>query len=83
MPISLANSRLIYDALKACKIKVISIVVDTHFAHLMRIADDDPDMTLVLTSRAQEALSLSSGVYLAGANSTILTHCLMGNLTHR
>ena len=42
MPVSLANSRLIYDALKACDVKIISALPETWLVHLIRMADDDP-----------------------------------------
>jgi len=72
VPVSLVNSKKIYSALKMCNIRLLSAVPDASFAHLMRLADDDPDMTLVLSSREKEALGVSTGAYLAGVNTALL-----------
>jgi sulfopyruvate decarboxylase subunit alpha len=45
MPVSVANSQVIYDALKACDVKIISALPETWLVHLIRMADDDPEMT--------------------------------------
>jgi len=46
MPVSVANSQLIFDALKACDVKIISALPETWLVHLIRIADEDPEVTL-------------------------------------
>jgi sulfopyruvate decarboxylase subunit alpha len=72
MPVSLANSRRIYDALKACDVKLISALPETWLVHLIRMADEDPDMTLVRIAREEEAVGISAGAHLAGVNSALL-----------
>ncbi len=72
MPVSANNSRLIYDALKACDIKIISALPETWLVHLIRMADDDPEMTLVRIAKEEEAIGISAGAHLAGVNSALL-----------
>jgi sulfopyruvate decarboxylase subunit alpha len=72
MPVSVANSRLIYDALKACDVKIISALPETWLVHLIRMADDDPEVTLVRVAKEEEAIGISAGAHLAGVNSALL-----------
>src|SRR6266446_9493634 len=72
MPVSVTNSKLIYDALKACDVKIISALPETWLVHLIRMADEDPDMILVRIAKEEEAIGISAGAYLAGVNSALL-----------
>ena len=72
MPVSVANSKLIYDALKACEVKIISAQPETWLIHMIRKADEDPDMTLVRLAKEEEGIGISAGAYLAGVNSALL-----------
>src|SRR5947207_8307398 len=72
MPVSTTNSRLIYDALKACDVKIMSALPETWLVHLIRMADEDPDMTLVRIAKEEEAIGISAGAHLAGVNSALL-----------
>src|SRR5260370_33509094 len=72
MPVSVTNSRLIYDALKACDIKIISALPETWLVHLIRMADADPGMTLVRLAKEEEGVGISVGAPLAGGNSAML-----------
>ncbi len=72
MPVSVTNSRLIYEALKACDIKIVSALPETWLVHLMRMADEDPDMTLVRVAKEEESVGISAGAHLAGVNSVML-----------
>src|ERR1700676_5254978 len=72
MPVSVTNSKLIYDALKACDVKIMSALPETWLVHLLRMADDDPDMTLVRIAKEEEAVGVSAGAHLAGVNSALL-----------
>jgi sulfopyruvate decarboxylase subunit alpha len=72
MPVSVANSRLIYESLKACDVKIISALPETWLVHLLRMADNDPDMTLVRLAKEEEAIGISAGAHLAGVNSALL-----------
>src|SRR5258708_23033525 len=72
MPVSVTNSRLIYDALKACDVHLISALPETWLVHLIRMAEDDPDMTLVRIAKEEEAIGISAGAHLAGGRSARL-----------
>src|SRR5512147_1310882 len=72
MPVSLANSRLIYDALKACDVKIISALPETWLVHLIRMADEDPEMILVRLAKEEEGVGISAGAHLAGVKSAML-----------
>ena len=72
MPVSVAGSRLIYDALKDCGITLVSALPETWLVHLIRMADEDPAMTLVRLAKEEEGVGISTGAYLAGAKSAML-----------
>lgn len=72
MPVSLANSRLIYEGLKECDIRMISALPETWLVHLIRLADDDPAVTLVRLAKEEEAVGISAGAHFAGVKSAML-----------
>lgn len=72
MPVSITHSRLIYDALKACDVKIISALPETWLVHLIRMAEDDPEMTLVRLAKEEEGIGISAGAHLAGVRSALL-----------
>src|SRR5512145_2859247 len=72
MPVSTASSRLIYDSLKACGIRLMSALPETWLVHLIRLADDDPDVTLVRLAKEEEGVGISMGAHLAGVKSAML-----------
>src|SRR5436853_4372654 len=72
MPVSLENSKLIYPALKACAIRRLSALTDTWLVHLIQIAEDDPEMTLVRLAKEEEGVGLSAGAHFAGVKSAML-----------
>lgn len=72
MPVSVAHSHLIYDALKACDVRVISALPETWLVHLIRMAEEDPDVTLVRLAKEEEGIGISAGAHLAGVNSALL-----------
>jgi sulfopyruvate decarboxylase subunit alpha len=72
MPVSAANSQLVYDALKACGIRLLSALPETWLVHLVRLADDDPDMILVRLAKEEEGVGISAGAHLAGGKSAML-----------
>jgi len=71
-PVSTNNSQAIYDALKACGIKLISALPETWLVHLIRMAEDDPGMTLVRLAKEEEGVGISAGAHLAGVKSAML-----------
>jgi sulfopyruvate decarboxylase subunit alpha len=72
MPVSVANSQLIYDALRACDVQIFSALPETWLVHLIRMAEDDPAVTLVRVAKEEEAIGVSAGAHLAGVNSALL-----------
>src|SRR5207247_8566260 len=72
MPVSVTNSRLIYDATKACDVKIMSALPETWLVHLIRMADEDPNTTLIRIAKEEEAVGISAGAHLAGVNSALL-----------
>src|SRR5256885_15104953 len=72
MPVSLENSKLISRALKACGIRLLSALPETWLVHLIQIAEDDPEMTLVRLAKEEEGVGLSAGAHFAGVKSAML-----------
>jgi sulfopyruvate decarboxylase subunit alpha len=72
MPVSATNSRLIYDSLKACGVRLMSALPETWLVHLIRMADDDPEMILVRLAKEEEGVGVSAGAHLAGVRSAML-----------
>ena len=62
MPVSENNSRLIYQALKACGVRLLSALPETWLVHLIRMAEDDPEMLLVRLAKEEEGVGISAGV---------------------
>jgi sulfopyruvate decarboxylase subunit alpha len=71
-PVSTRHSHIVYDALKASGIKLLSALPETWLVHLIRLADDDPDMVLVRLAKEEEGVGISAGAYLAGMKSAML-----------
>lgn len=71
-PVSTANSRIVYDALKSCGIRVMSALPETWLVHLIRMAEDNPEMTLVRLAKEEEGVGISAGAHLAGVKSAML-----------
>jgi sulfopyruvate decarboxylase subunit alpha len=72
MPVSVKNSHLIYDALKACEIRLISALPESWLVPLIRLADEDPDVTLVQLAKEEEGVGISAGAHLAGVKAALL-----------
>ena len=71
-PVSTANSRLVYDALKASGVRLMSALPETWLVHLIRMAEEDPEMTLVRLAKEEEGVGISAGAHLAGVRSAML-----------
>ena len=72
MPVSAANSQLVYDAIKGVGVKMISALPETWLVHLIRMADEDPAMTLVRLAKEEEGVGVSAGAHFAGMKSAML-----------
>src|SRR5829696_551558 len=59
-PVSTASSRAIYDALKASGVRLLSALPETWLVHLIRMAEEDPDMTLVRLAKEEEGVVISA-----------------------
>lgn len=72
MPVSVTNSKLIYDALKECDIQLVSALPETWLVHLIRLAEEDPQMILVRLAKEEEGVGISAGAHFAGVKSAML-----------
>lgn len=72
MPVSTSSSKAIYEALVACGVEVITALPETWLVHLIRLAEDDPGMTLIRLAREEEGVGISAGAHLAGKRSALL-----------
>ena len=72
MPVSLTSSKLIYDALKECDIRLLSALPETWLVHLIQLADEDPEVTLVRLAKEEEGVGVSAGAHFAGVKSAML-----------
>jgi sulfopyruvate decarboxylase subunit alpha len=72
MPVSTTSSRLVFDALKANGVGLISALPETWLVHLIRMAEEDVDTILVRLAKEEEGVGLSMGAHLAGVRSAML-----------
>ena len=72
MPVSVNNSEVLFAALKSVGISLISALPETWLVHLMQMADDDPDMTLIRLNKEEEGVGISAGAHFAGRKSAML-----------
>ena len=72
MPVSVKNSEVLFSALKTAGISLISALPETWLVHLMQMAEDDPDMTLIRLNKEEEGVGISAGAHFAGRKSAML-----------
>ena len=72
MPVSISSSTLIYSALKDVGVRLVSALPETWLVHLIRMAEEDPAMTLVRLAKEEEGVGVSAGAHLAGMKSAML-----------
>jgi sulfopyruvate decarboxylase subunit alpha len=72
VPVSVSSSQLIYSALKDAGVRVVSALPETWLVHLIRMAEDDREMTLVRLAKEEEGVGISAGAHLAGVKSAML-----------
>src|SRR3954453_651189 len=82
MPVSTASSRVIYEALKASGVRLMSALPETWLVHLIRMAEEDSEMTLVRLAKEEEGVGISAGAHLAGVKSAMLmqNHGLLASI---
>ena len=71
MPVSVSSSQLIYNSLKECGVRVVSALPETWLVHLIRMAEDDAEMTLVRLAKEEEGVGISAGAHRAGGKSAM------------
>ena len=72
MPVSERNSKVVYEALKTAGTSIVSALPETWLVHLIRMAENDPDMTLVRLAKEEEGVGISMGAHFAGVRSALL-----------
>ena len=72
MPVSVKNSEILFAAMKSVGISLISALPETWLVHLMQMADDDPEMTLIRLNKEEEGVGISAGAHFAGRKSAML-----------
>jgi sulfopyruvate decarboxylase subunit alpha len=72
MPVSVDASRVIYEALRAQGVRLVSALPETWLVHLIRMAEEDPEMILVRLAKEEEGVGLSAGAHFAGVRSAML-----------
>lgn len=72
MPVSAASSRAIFEALRDCGVEIVSALPETWLVHLIRMAEEDPSVTLVRLAKEEEGVGISMGAHLAGKRSAML-----------
>src|SRR3982074_1921578 len=74
LPVSVANSQLVYDAMKGTGVTLVSALPETWLVHLIRMADDDPEMTLVRLAQEEEGVGISAGAHFGRVKTATLFH---------
>jgi sulfopyruvate decarboxylase subunit alpha len=72
MPVSVASSALVYRGLKEAGVRIVSALPETWLVHLIRMAEEDREMTLVRLAKEEEGVGISTGAHLAGVKSAML-----------
>jgi sulfopyruvate decarboxylase subunit alpha len=72
MGVSVAHSGVVYDSLKKCGVRLMSALPETWLVHLIRMAEDDREMTLVRLAKEEEGVGISAGAHFAGVKSAML-----------
>jgi sulfopyruvate decarboxylase subunit alpha len=72
VPVSETSSKAVYQALKSAGVRMVSALPETWLVHLIRMAEEDPDMILVRLAKEEEGVGVSMGAHLAGTTSAML-----------
>jgi sulfopyruvate decarboxylase subunit alpha len=72
VPVSETNSKAVYEALRAADVRLVSALPETWLVHLIRMAEDDPDMILVRLAKEEEAVGIAAGAHFGGIRSAAL-----------
>src|SRR6476661_9096583 len=82
MPVSVSSSKLIYQCLRDIGVRIVSALPETWLVHLIRMAEEDPEMQLVRLAKEEEGIGISAGAHLAGVKSALLmqNHGLLASI---
>src|SRR5690349_16058098 len=72
MPVSVSSSKLIYQCLRDAGVRIVSALPETWLVHLIRMAEEDPEMMLIRLAKEEEGVGISAGAHLAGVKSAML-----------
>jgi len=72
MPVSVSASTQIYRGLQQAGVRIVSALPETWLVHLIRMAEDDREMTLIRLAKEEEGVGISAGAHLAGVPSAML-----------
>jgi sulfopyruvate decarboxylase subunit alpha len=72
VPVSVSSSTAIYQALKDADVRIVSALPETWLVHLIRMAEEDQEMTLVRLAKEEEGVGISAGAHFAGVKSAML-----------
>jgi sulfopyruvate decarboxylase subunit alpha len=72
MPVSIANSTVVYEALKAADVRLVSVLPETWLVPTVRLANEDPEMIVVPVAKEEEAIGIAAGAHFAGTKSALL-----------
>jgi sulfopyruvate decarboxylase subunit alpha len=72
VPVSVSSSTAIYQALKDADVRIVSALPETGLVHLIRMAEEDREMTLVRLAKEEEGVGISAGAHFAGVKSAML-----------
>src|SRR5918996_5255543 len=72
VPVSERNSKIVYEALRSSGVRIASALPETWLVHLIRMAEEDPEMTLVRLAKEEEGVGVSMGAHFGGVRSALL-----------
>lgn len=72
MPVSVESSKRIHEGLRASGVRLVATLAESWLLHVIRMADEDPDMTVVHVAREEEAVAIAAGAHLAGVPAVLL-----------
>ena len=72
MQVSERNSWLLYRALKATGIRVVSALPESWLVPVIRIIGEDPEMKLVQLAKEEEGVGISAGAHFAGLKAAMI-----------
>jgi len=66
MEVSYANSKAVYQGIKAAGIKSVSALPETWLGLMLQWAEADPEIRLIQVAKEEEAIGVAAGAWFAG-----------------